>query len=65
MPPYFFGMTTTGLAHDDVECWVRPARGGGVKCLAPIMAGVLVAQKLAMQSHILDTDDRLLAEASL
>ena len=25
MPPDFFGMTTTGLAHGDVECWMRPA----------------------------------------
>ena len=25
MPPDFFGVTTTGLAHDDVECWMRPA----------------------------------------
>ena len=24
MPPDFFGMITTGLAHGDVECWMRP-----------------------------------------
>ena len=25
MSPDFFMMTTTGFAHGDVECWMRPA----------------------------------------